>query len=132
MKEFPKRTLKSKWYQRPFNSMIHCMSIGMAGYNCEAHVPQYLSVGSILMAIESSIGHTQLGAKTLFVNAEHSLGDREIHQACQFKARPEDIASGNIHKDARFCNWSPSSESNELITALYTMFPNPSRYEDVN
>lgn len=129
MEAFPARFTVNSWWERPYQSVIHCMTKGWPTDNCEAHVPQLLSIGSIMTLMDARIGESNLGAKTLMVNAERALGEREAESVIPHRLLPGTLTADNWNL-ARFCNWGPGNETLPFKELLLQIFPNRSRYEN--
>jgi hypothetical protein len=130
LESFPARLRGNTWHEAPYQSILRCMKLGWKADQCECHVPQFVSVGAILSLLDAPIGEVYLGAKTLIVNAERTLGRRTAESVAIHKISPFELSVESFQRGAhRFCNWSPGTDSPKLREALLNIFPTPSRYE---
>jgi hypothetical protein len=108
------------------------MTLGWTADSCEAHVPQFVSVGAIMTLLDARVGEVPLGVKTIIVNAERTIGMRDAEKAGPLKIHPQKLTVDMDACDAPpyFCNWCPSSETDEFKAVLLEIFPQPSRYEN--
>ena len=130
MESFPSRLPTNAWWERPYQSVLHCMTFGWVADNCETHTPQFVSIGSIMSLLDARIGEAQLGAYTLIVNAERTLGHREAECVKPYRVEPCKLKPDLINDPQnRFCNWFPSAETPQFRELLASIFPLTSRYE---
>jgi len=132
LEAFPRRFSESPWWERPYQSIIHCMTMGWNADNCETHVPQFLSVGSILTMMDARIGESILGVKTLMVNAERAMGGRAAECVVPHRVHPSKLTDDLFNSEAcpRFCNWCPETETPEFKQLLKEIFTFPGKFEN--
>jgi len=135
MRAFPKRFARNPWWERPYQSMLFLAKAGKWASNAEAHVPQTVSIKSVMQCIDAPIGEIPLGAKTLIVgNDRHLDKNRPSFHAPTLKIHPDQVHLVGDTKDGvtkhRFCNWSTATP--ELHERLEVLFPTPSRFEHAN
>lgn len=130
MEKFPERSERNKWWLRPYGSIIYCLSRGWKFHdNCETHVPQRVSVQSILSVIEAPIGEVPFSIKTLIVNCRRSFEGAVITPTK--KIAPAKLTAIPLaHTEGwDWCNWSPAFADEAFYDRLLALFPEKSRFE---